>query len=92
MVEFSTIPWLTEYTLLVYIIDSIPFFAAYFQLQSSVSIFFQCDCFDFYYLGALNNDVTYIDFYDYLNCLLISPCAGWMVKEGEGWTWKQINK
>lgn len=29
-------------------------------------------------IGALNNDVTYSSFYDYLNCLQISPCFGWM--------------
>ena len=29
-------------------------------------------------VGSTNNDVTYRDFYDYLNCLEISPCAGWM--------------
>jgi acyloxyacyl hydrolase len=29
-------------------------------------------------LGSTNNDVTYGAFYDYLNCLNISPCAGWM--------------
>jgi acyloxyacyl hydrolase len=29
-------------------------------------------------LGSLNNDITYEAFYDYLNCLDISPCAGWM--------------
>jgi acyloxyacyl hydrolase len=29
-------------------------------------------------LGSTNQDLTYSDFYDYLNCLEISPCAGWM--------------
>eukprot|EP00388_Colpodella_angusta_P034611 GDKK01033244.1.p1 GENE.GDKK01033244.1~~GDKK01033244.1.p1 ORF type:complete len:559 (-),score=100.88 GDKK01033244.1:258-1934(-) len=29
-------------------------------------------------IGALNQDVTYINFYDYLNCLEVSPCWGWM--------------
>jgi acyloxyacyl hydrolase len=29
-------------------------------------------------IGSLNNDVTYAHFYDYLNCLDISPCWGWM--------------
>ena len=29
-------------------------------------------------IGQLHQDVTYKDFYDYLNCLQISPCAGWM--------------
>eukprot|EP01084_Bolivina_argentea_P110557 197374_1 len=29
-------------------------------------------------IGALYNDVTYTDLYDYLNCLQISPCWGWM--------------
>ena len=28
--------------------------------------------------GSTNNDVSYGDFYDYLNCLEVSPCAGWM--------------
>nr|XP_022342121.1 acyloxyacyl hydrolase-like [Crassostrea virginica]XP_022342122.1 acyloxyacyl hydrolase-like [Crassostrea virginica] len=29
-------------------------------------------------IGSLRNDVTYSDFYDYFNCLEISPCLGWM--------------
>jgi len=29
-------------------------------------------------LGATNNDVTYADVYEYLNCLEISPCWGWL--------------
>ena len=29
-------------------------------------------------IGEYNHDVTYTDFYDYLNCLDISPCWGWM--------------
>ncbi|TNV80782.1 hypothetical protein FGO68_gene8762 [Halteria grandinella] len=29
-------------------------------------------------IGMTNNDVTYEAFYDYLNCLEVSPCAGWM--------------
>ena len=29
-------------------------------------------------LGVLNSDVQYKDLYDYLNCLEISPCTGWM--------------
>lgn len=29
-------------------------------------------------IGKLHNDVTYTNLYDYLNCLEISPCAGWM--------------
>eukprot|EP01084_Bolivina_argentea_P110558 197377_1 len=29
-------------------------------------------------IGWLNQDVTYSALYDYLNCLLISPCYGWM--------------
>ena len=29
-------------------------------------------------IGSTNNDVTYADLYDYLNCLDISPCWGWM--------------
>ena len=29
-------------------------------------------------IGSTNQDVTYSQFYDYLNCLEISPCAGWM--------------
>lgn len=32
----------------------------------------------FHPLGELNQDVTYSDFYDYLNCLEVSPCWGWM--------------
>jgi acyloxyacyl hydrolase len=29
-------------------------------------------------VGKTNNDVTYADLYNYLNCLEISPCWGWM--------------
>lgn len=29
-------------------------------------------------IGSLRNDVTYSNFYDYFNCLEISPCLGWM--------------
>ncbi|XP_045193790.2 acyloxyacyl hydrolase-like isoform X1 [Mercenaria mercenaria] len=29
-------------------------------------------------IGSLRNDVTYAHFYDYFNCLEISPCTGWM--------------
>lgn len=29
-------------------------------------------------IGKTNNDVTYTDLYDYLNCLDSSPCWGWM--------------
>ena len=29
-------------------------------------------------VGSTNKDVKYGDFYDYLNCLELSPCAGWM--------------
>ena len=29
-------------------------------------------------IGKLRNDVTYATLYDFLNCLQISPCAGWL--------------
>lgn len=29
-------------------------------------------------IGSLHQDVTYANFYDFLNCLQISPCFGWM--------------
>jgi len=29
-------------------------------------------------IGSTRNDVTYKALYDYLNCLSISPCRGWM--------------
>jgi acyloxyacyl hydrolase len=29
-------------------------------------------------IGSTNKDVTYADLYDYLNCLEVSPCWGWM--------------
>lgn len=29
-------------------------------------------------IGKLRNDVTYEQLYDFLNCLRISPCAGWL--------------
>ena len=28
--------------------------------------------------GVFRKDITYPGFYDYLNCLKISPCSGWM--------------
>ena len=36
-------------------------------------------------IGSLRNDVTYSAMYDYLNCLQISPCFGWMNSNG---TWR----
>jgi len=33
-------------------------------------------------IGSTNNDVTYANVYDYLNCLGISPCWGWMNSDG----------
>ena len=35
-------------------------------------------------IGSLHNDVTYTQFYDYLNCLEVSPCFGWM-NSNETW-------
>ena len=29
-------------------------------------------------IGSTHNDVTYSQFYDFLNCLQVSPCFGWM--------------
>ena len=29
-------------------------------------------------IGSTNNDVTYEDVYDYLNCLHLNPCWGWL--------------
>lgn len=29
-------------------------------------------------IGQLRKDVTYSDFYEFLNCLQITPCAGWL--------------
>ncbi|KAM5157406.1 acyloxyacyl hydrolase [Mantella aurantiaca] len=31
-------------------------------------------------IGQLNKDVTYAQFYDFLSCLTINPCVGWMNK------------
>lgn len=36
-------------------------------------------------LGAWRKDVTYSTFYDFLNCLYISPCFGWMNTDA---TWR----
>ncbi|XP_073486612.1 acyloxyacyl hydrolase [Aquarana catesbeiana] len=33
-------------------------------------------------IGQLNKDVTYAQFYDFLSCLSINPCVGWMNKNG----------
>lgn len=38
-------------------------------------------------IGALRNDVTYADFYAYLNCLGVSPCWGWM---NTNETWRNV--
>ena len=35
-------------------------------------------------IGSLRGDVTYPQFYDYLNCLEVSPCFGWM-NSNETW-------
>ncbi len=48
----------------------------YDSLSSVVS---PCFVFSLIYVGQLNGDVTYSQFYDYMNCLEISPCFGWMV-------------
>ena len=40
-------------------------------------------------IGSLRNDVTYSDFYDYLNCLYLSPCFGWM---NTNETWRNITQ
>jgi len=37
-------------------------------------------------IGALNSDVTYASFYDFMNCNNISPCFGWMNTNA---TWRQ---
>lgn len=33
-------------------------------------------------LGQLRGDVTYAKFYDFMNCLQVSPCFGWMNSNG----------
>lgn len=38
-------------------------------------------------LGSLHNDVTYSQVYDYLNCLDISPCFGWL---NSNETWRNL--
>ena len=38
-------------------------------------------------IGSLHNDVTYSHMYDYLNCLEISPCYGWLNSNA---TWRNI--
>lgn len=40
-------------------------------------------------IGSLRNDVTYADVYDYLNCLYVSPCFGWMNSNA---TWRNITQ
>lgn len=35
-------------------------------------------------IGSLHQDVTYADLYDYLNCLEVSPCFGWL-NSNETW-------
>ena len=40
-------------------------------------------------IGSLRNDVTYADLYDYLNCLYVSPCFGWMNTNA---TWRNITQ
>lgn len=38
-------------------------------------------------IGNTRGDVTYSTFYDYLNCLEVSPCFGWMNSNG---TWRNL--
>ena len=38
-------------------------------------------------IGSLRGDVTYPQFYDYLNCLGISPCFGWL---NSNETWRNL--
>lgn len=38
-------------------------------------------------IGSLRDDVTYAAFYDYLNCLQLSPCFGWMNSNA---TWRNF--
>ena len=38
-------------------------------------------------IGKTRNDVTYSQFYDYLNCLQVSPCFGWM---NSNETWRNL--
>ena len=38
-------------------------------------------------IGSTNNDVTYAQFYHYMNCLEISPCFGWL---NTNETWRNI--
>lgn len=38
-------------------------------------------------IGSWHNDITYAEVYDYLNCLDISPCFGWL---NSNETWRNI--
>ena len=38
-------------------------------------------------IGSLHNDVTYSQVYDYLNCLDVSPCFGWL---NSNETWRNL--
>ena len=38
-------------------------------------------------LGSLHQDITYANLYDYLNCLQVSPCFGWM---NSNETWRNL--
>lgn len=38
-------------------------------------------------VGSLHNDVTYSGMYDYLNCLEVSPCFGWL---NSNETWRNL--
>jgi acyloxyacyl hydrolase len=44
-------------------------------------------------IGSTNNDVTYEQFYNYLNCLDTSPCWGWMNSNAtiRNTTWKMAS-
>lgn len=44
-------------------------------------------CLIVYVPGSLHNDVTYSRVYDYLNCLQISPCFGWL---NSNETWRNL--
>jgi len=38
-------------------------------------------------IGAYRGDVTYAQFYDFFNCLEVSPCFGWMNSNA---TWRNL--
>lgn len=69
---------------LVYLNTTLPRGSAVFMMGlANGSILYETMAQRIHPIGALHNDVTTGDVYDFLNCLQISPCSGWMNSNGK---------